>query len=236
MAGLTRRYFLKLAGSTVCTAAALPFTNLARLYAANGTPEGDVSLGHFENSLLAPPASLGRVATWGIQVYEQAKRQSKLVRVARRDDVLPLYGQVIGEAVTPYNAIWYQTDDGYVHSMWVQPVENRLNAAEPERTGEKFWGELTVPFSDSRSAADPKSWRYMRLYYTSVYRVVGAVMGKDGQPWYQLQDGITWSPGPYVPAAHIRRIDPFRVDAAFAGGQQTRRGRLESADHHGLRK
>jgi hypothetical protein len=126
-----------------------------------------------------------------------------------------LYGQVIGEAVTPYNATWYKTDDGYVHSMWVQPVENILNPVDLSQSN--FWGELTVPFSDSRGAADPKSWRYMRLYYTSVYRVVGAVMGKDGQPWYRLQDGITWSPGPYVPAAHIRRIDPSELTPLSPG-------------------
>ena len=224
MARLTRRYFLKLAGSAVCVAAALPFANFSRVYAGECTPDEDMfpacERTRLENPLVAPPASLGRVATWGIQVYEQAKRQSKLVRVARQDDVLPLHGQVIGEAVTPYNATWYKTDDGYVHSMWVQPVENRLNATEPERAAEKFWGELTVPFSDSRGAADPKSWRYMRLYYTSVYRVVGAVMSKDGQPWYRLQDGITWSPGPYVPAAHIRRIDPAELTPLSPGASK----------------
>src|SRR5512137_1429268 len=114
MAGLTRRYFLKLAGSTVCAAAVVPFANLSRVYAGEGTPDGDVPLGSLENPLVAPPASLGRVATWGIQVYEQAKRQSKRVRVARQDDVLRLYEEVAGEAVTSYNATWYKTDDGYV--------------------------------------------------------------------------------------------------------------------------
>jgi hypothetical protein len=163
----------------------------------------------------APPASLGRVATWSIGVYEQATRQSKLVRMARRDDILRLYGQVIGEAVTSYNATWYQTDDGYVHSMWVQPVENIINRAEPEQ--KEFWGEVTVPLSDSRTAPNPNAVRYKRLYYTSVFRVIEIVMGKDDQPWYRLQDGITWAPGPYVPAAHIRRIDPSELTPLSPG-------------------
>jgi hypothetical protein len=118
MAGLTRRYFLKLAGSAVCAAAALPFTNFSRAYAAECASDGDVfpacERRRLENPLVALPASLGRVATWGIEVYEQAKRQSKLVRMARRDDVLRLYGQVIGEAVTPYNATWYKTFGKYI--------------------------------------------------------------------------------------------------------------------------
>src|SRR4030065_625694 len=131
MAGLTRRYFLKLASSAGCAAAALPFANPSRLYDAECAPGGDAlpacERRRLAHPLDAPPASLGRVATWSIEVHEQATRLSKLVRMARRDDVLRLYGQLIGEAVTPYNATWYKTDDGYVHSMWVQPVENIMN-------------------------------------------------------------------------------------------------------------
>jgi lipoprotein-anchoring transpeptidase ErfK/SrfK len=51
----------------------------------------------------------------------------------------------------------------------------------------------------------------MRLYYTGVFRVIGAVLGKDEQWWYRLQDGITYTPGPYVPAAQVRRLDPTEL-------------------------
>jgi hypothetical protein len=51
----------------------------------------------------------------------------------------------------------------------------------------------------------------MRLYYTAVFRIIEAVVGTDGQWWYRLQDGITYSPGPYVLAVHIRRIDPSEL-------------------------
>ncbi len=218
MTDLTRRYFLKLAGSTVCAAAALPFVNLAQRYAAKPISDGNMPLGQLVSPLAAPPASLGRVATYSVAVYAEATRHSTLVRQAHRDDILPLYEQIVGEAVTSYNAIWYKTDGGYVHSAWVQPVENILNPVDLAQNN--FWGEVTVPFSDSRRAPNPDTGRYMRVYYTCVFRVIEVVTGKDDQPWYRLQDGITWSPGPYVPAAHIRRIDPSELTPLSPGASK----------------
>ncbi len=208
MAGVTRRQLLKLAGSAVCAAVLLPVTEISRVFGAE--PESG-------DNLLPPPAPLGRVATWGIEIREESKRKSKLIRIARRDEVLRLDGQAIGEAVMPHNATWYKTEDGYAYSAWVQPVEDAKNVVEPDRAAAKFWGEITVPFSDSRAAPDPKARRHMRLYYTSVFRIIEAVMGKDNQWWYRLQDGLTWGPGPYVPAVHIRRIDPSELTPLSPG-------------------
>jgi len=199
-AELTRRQFLKLAGGVLGAAAVLPFVDLRSVYADN-TPDP------------LPPASLGRIATWGVEIREKPSLKARLVRTTRQDEVLRLRGQIVGDAVMPHNEIWYQTDDGYAYSSWIQPVEDIENFPEPERAAEKFLGELTVPFSDSRWQPDPKAALYMRLYYTAVFRIVEAVTGKDGQWWYRLQDGITWSPGPYVLAAHIRRIDASEVTA-----------------------
>ena len=214
----TRRSFLKLAGSTLCAAVALPFANLAQPYAAPYPPGEHMPLGQLASPFAAPPASLGRVATWRVDIFADATRQSTLVRRASRDDVLPLYAELIGEAVTAYNAVWYQTDGGYIHSAWMQPVENSLNPVDLAQNN--FWGEVTVPFSDTRRAPNPTIGRSTRLYYTSVYRVIAVVTGQDGQPWYRLQDGITWSPGPYVPAAHIRRIDPSELTPLSPGASK----------------
>jgi len=218
MTELTRRYFLKLAGSTVFAAAAFPFANQARRYTAKLPPGENMPSGQLASPLAAPPTSLGRVATYSVPIYTEGTRQSTLLRQAHRDDILPLYGQIVGEAVTSYNAVWYQTDGGYVHSAWVQPVENILNPVDLAQNN--FWGELTVPFSDSRRAPDPDTGRSTRVYYTSVYRVIEVVTGKDDQPWYRLQDGITWSPGPYVPAAHLRRIDPSELTPLSPGASK----------------
>jgi hypothetical protein len=216
MTDLTRRSFLKLAGSTVCVAAALPFANLAQLYDAKPMPDEMLPVSHILNPLATPPASLGRVTTWSVNIYTEANRQSKFVRKANRDDILPLVEQIVGEAVTSYNDVWYQTSDGYVHSAFVQPVENSLNSpVDPSQIN--FWGEVTVPFSDTRRAPNPAKGLSTRVYYTSIFRVIEVVAGTDNQAWYRLQDGITWSPGPYVPAAHIRRIDPAELTPLSPG-------------------
>jgi hypothetical protein len=197
---LTRREFLELTGRALGATAALSLADAARVLAREAEPE----------ALPAPPASLGRVATWGVELYSQPRLNSRLIRVTDYDEVVPLHEQVAGQAVMPHNPIWYRTEGGLIHSAWVQPVENKLNTPLTG-TVVKFWGELTVPFSDSRLVPDPKARTYFRLYYSTVYRVVATVPGQDGQWWYRLQDGITWGPGPYVPAAHIRRIDPMEL-------------------------
>jgi lipoprotein-anchoring transpeptidase ErfK/SrfK len=68
-----------------------------------------------------------------------------------------------------------------------------------------------VPFTDSRIAADPKARRVMRLEYSTVYRVIGAVTGKDGQWWYRLKEGISGAGAAYIPATDLRRIDPSEI-------------------------
>jgi hypothetical protein len=197
-AGMTRRQFLKSAGGALGAAAVLRFANLP-VYADEPGP------------VTAAPASLGRIASWSVEIRQKPAPEAKLVHVARRDQVLKLRGQCVGKPLMPHNDIWYITDDGYAYSSWIQPVEDNQNLAEPDKAAEKFWGEVTVPFSDCRWQPDPKAARFMRLYYTGVFRVVAAAIGKDRRWWYRLQDGITWSPGPYAPAAHIRRIDPAEL-------------------------
>jgi len=201
MNSLTRRQFLKLASSAVGAAACLPFVDVEHALAGEAEPP----------VLPPPPASLGRIATWGVEVHTKPKPDSRLIRITTRDEVLPLYEQTIGQAVLPHNLIWYKTHSGFVHSAWVQPVENILNPALPDQADWKFWGEITVPFSDARVAPDPQARVFFRLYYSSVFRIVAAEIGKDGQWWYRLQDGITQVPRPYVPAAHVRRIDPAEL-------------------------
>lgn len=205
---ISRRNLLKLAGSSTAAMAALPLTNLTYLFANSTGPEPDQGL---ELEPEAPPTSLGRVADWKVDIRTEPKRGAKLVRSAKRDEVLNLLEQLPGEALMAHNNIWYKTPDGYAYSSWVQPVRDIKNTPEPERAKEKFWGEITVPFTDPHVTPDPKSGRSKRLYYTGVFRVIDAVEGADKQWWYRLQDGITFSPGPYIPAAHLRRFDPSEM-------------------------
>jgi len=214
---ISRRKLLRMTGSVAAAMVALPLTNLTHLFAhktdleIEGEPEPE-----------APPTPLGRVANWQVQIRAAPKVGAKVVRVAKRDEVLRLYEQVAGDAEMAHNNIWYKTDDGYAYSSWIQPVNAIKNPPEPDRAAEKFWGEITVPFSDARVSPDSQARRLTRLYYTGVFRVIGAVQDAGGEWWYRLQDGVTFSPGPYVPAAHVRRFDPSELTPLSPGVENKR--------------
>lgn len=204
MRTMNRRTFIKSAG------AALAWLTLPRIAAA-------------QRALNAPPASLGRITTWWRQaVYEETRRGSDVVAWKRRDEVIPLYAAVAGEAPWPSNPIWYQTDGGFIHSGYVQPVENAPSGEViTEVTAPGFWVQVCVPFAEARWQPTSRYVRY-RLYYGTVYRVVGATADADGNWWYRLKEGITYSPGPYVPAWSVRRI-PAEELAPISSGRSDKR-------------
>ena len=166
----------------------------------------------------AAPRPLGRVATWWGQVVRQEPSQrAERVTSKARDEVVPLYAAVVGEAPWPTNPIWYETEGGYIHSGYVQPVENAPQSeviSQVEEPG--FWAEVCVPFAKAR-------WRPLspyvghKLYYETVYRVVAAVTDEEGGWWYQLQDGLTWSPGFYVRSESMRRIPADQLQPISPG-------------------
>jgi hypothetical protein len=156
----------------------------------------------------APVLELGRVAGPDLPVYAEPHRDAEVLRTVRFDDVLPVRKKLAGDALRPHNDQWFQIDEGYVYSSLVQPVRDVKNDARPEEAQAGFWGEVTVPFVDSRFAASLEADRSRRLYYGSVYRVIAAAQDAESEWWYRLQYGVSRSPGPWAPAAAIRRFDP----------------------------
>jgi lipoprotein-anchoring transpeptidase ErfK/SrfK len=198
MAGIDRRKFLRLAGEAAFLAAGATFANPLRARADTPDPG-------------APPAPFGRVTLWGLPIRTSPRTTSGIARVLNKDDILPLYEQVEGEAYYSSNSIWYRTDGGYVYSSSVQPIDEVKNTPEPERAAGRFWSEVTVAYTDAREEPHPGAQIVKRLYYTGVFRVIEAVQDSDAAWWYRLQEGITYSPGPYVPAEDLRRIDPAEL-------------------------
>ncbi len=192
MQTMNRREFMK------CTGAALAWLALPRMLLLADQPASE-----------APPASLGRIATWWRQaVRTEPSRGAKWTAWKTRDEVIPLYAAVVGEAPWPSNPIWYQTDGGFIHSGYTQPVENTPSAEViTEVTEPGFWAQVCVPIAEARGRPTSRYARF-RLYYGTVYRVVGATADADGNWWYQLKEGITYAPGFYVPAWSVRRIPP----------------------------
>ena len=153
---------------------------------------------------------------------KEPKNKAEIVVNKVYDDLIPLYAQVEGEAPWPSNPIWYQTEGGYIHSGFVQPVEN-TPSGNPLTRIEKpgVWLQVCVPMIASRSRVDSQV-AGRKLYYGTVYRAVEAVPDAKGEWWYRLQEGIAWSPGPYVPAWSMRYLDAGQVSALSVGVKDKR--------------
>ncbi|MBN1876629.1 MAG: L,D-transpeptidase [Anaerolineae bacterium] len=204
MSQLTRRDFLKLTGVTL---AGLAIHSKSPLLAQNVEPAPSEP----------PPTPLGRVIQWTQAVRKSPDPQAESVAVYRRNDLIPLYASVKGEAPWPSNPIWYQTQGGFVHSGYIQPVRDTpATHIIKYVTAPGFWAEVCIPMTEAHW--DPDSPQVSRLlYYGTVYRVIAAKPDKDGHWWYRLEDGITWSPGPYVPATSMRRISPATLTPLSPG-------------------
>lgn len=155
------------------------------------------------------PSSLARIATWWQQtVRAEPDHRSQVVTYLSHDEVIPIYSAIDGTAPWPSNVVWYQTDGGYIHSGYVHPSEDSPSSevvADVDAPG--FWAEVCVPIGRARHSPESE-YTARKLYYGTVYRVVGAEQDAHGEWWYRLQEGITLTPGPYLPANNLRRITP----------------------------
>ena len=141
-----------------------------------------------------------------------------------RDAVLTLSGQLAGEAIWPHNDIWYAlADGGYIYSPLVQPVREALNEPETVLAAGRFWGEITMPHTDARWTPDAAARSGGRLYYSAVFEVIDAKQAADKTWWYQLEHGVSHSPGPWIMAAHLRRFDPVADLAPISPAVQDKR-------------
>ncbi len=196
MQKLNRREFLQMGGVLLAGAALRPITVLGKSWRGE-----------------APPATLGRIILWRDALRAEPSRAAEFVAWKYFNEVIPLYEAVEGVAPWPSNPIWYRTEGGYIHSGYVQPVENAVQSeviTEVPETG--FWAEVSVPVAEARGQPGA-AYVARKLYYQTVYRVIKAVQAADNAWWYQLMEGITWSPGPYVPAWSVRRIPPGELTA-----------------------
>ncbi|MGC9399648.1 MAG: L,D-transpeptidase family protein [Anaerolineae bacterium] len=156
--------------------------------------------------------------------------QAELLTYLRYNDVIPLYGQVEGDPPWPSNPIWYKTDEGYVHSAYVQPVEQRPQSTVIQDVPETgFWAEVCVPIAEARWQPG-SAFVGRHLYYETVYRVVEARQDEEGQWWYRLQEGFTFAPGLYVPAETLRYIPPEEL-APVAPGRTDKWIQIDLSTH-----
>jgi hypothetical protein len=194
---LSRREFLKLTGASAA-AAALP---------AAGIP--------FPNA-----DRLARITDPEVQLRARPHLDSPIVASREFDELLEVGRKVVGRGMYPHNNVWLETPDGFLWSSEAQLVRNQPNGILEEVSAEGIWSEISIPFTDGRTAADPAAAERYRLYYGMVLNIDDKVMGTDGNIWYRVHDEngvIMYAPGEafrVISASELAPISPNVEDKA----------------------
>lgn len=203
MGQISRREFLKYSGATISSFMFAPLFPYLR----------DWSVEEIHN-----PKIIGRVTTSAINIYSEPDFKSDRIGKIKRDSLLWIHEQLSSHSGYLRNHRWYRLIDGYVHSAYIQRVEdshdNPMLQSIPE--GGQL-GEITVPFVHTlRKDRHGELHPLYRLYYGSIHWITGIESGPNGEIWYELMNDrlrIKYS----VPAECVRPIEPDELSPISPG-------------------
>lgn len=194
--GITRRNFIRL-GVTSLLGIGSYIPNFTTLAASNtGQP--------------SPETLYGRVTRSSIPVYQQPDMESPKVTRYKRDKILHLEDELFSPDGPANNPHWYRVSTGYVHSAYIQRIENiYLNQTIPEIPLTGTLGRITVPFTQSWRINKNGHWKKLyRLYYGSLHCMTGLVESPDGKVMAQISDEVL-KINYFAPIKHIQPLDPL---------------------------
>lgn len=156
---------------------------------------------------------VGRVAYQSVSVFKEPRVDAETVSYRFLDELLNIYYPVSPPTGPSWNPRWYRVWGGYVHSMYVQPVEFHYNLpADGWKEDHHQLCEVTVPYTQLHRYSSFYGWeRINRIYYKTVHWAVGLDEGPDGEPWYRLYDEaaeVTYN----APATAIRLIPDEEIE------------------------
>ena len=193
----SRRDFLKLSGLALTSLAFKPVFDFAELEDAG------------------PLIRVAIDSSKSVSVHSRPDEDSTILFQRYRDEILPVYYEVLSDKKPVYNPLWYRVWGGYIHCAQDQPVSVKLNQV-PGSLPEGFSPiEVTVPYTQSLFQSKPGEWtESYRLYYDTTHWVVGIAEGPDGEPWYRIRDEMldySENKDYYIPAKHARLISPSEM-------------------------
>jgi hypothetical protein len=203
---LSRREFLKLTGTSL-TAAALPISR------------GPLSQFGVSGSL-SQTAQYARITDAAVQLRARPHPDSPVLGSRKFDELLEVGRKVVSKGIYPHNNVWLETPEGFIWASEAQLVRNQPNALVARIPAEGTWSEITVPFADGRTKADPVAPVRYRLYYGMVLNVNDRVAGTDGKIWYRVHDEngvVMFAPGEafrIISSAELAPISPNVEDKA----------------------
>lgn len=198
---LSRREFLKLGGA-----------------AAAGFAFRDFPVDPPEGSETATSTRLGRT-TRSLRYYQEPSFSSPELGYYITDAVVEIYAEMKGDTFWGNNATWLRTQDGWIHSAFVQPVRNDLNVPLTEIPNGGMLAEVTVPLSQTYLITRQGRKRTYRFYYGSTYWVDYATTDSFGDVWYQVRDDLKKENKYLLYGKHMRPIPaeeltPISLDVA----------------------
>jgi hypothetical protein len=196
---LSRRDFLKLSGLSLLSLAWRPWS-----------PD-PAEIDRPEMEYLRPVAR-GRVTTRGIYVYKEPDLSSERLGMRKRDEILDILEVIRSPNGPKHNPRWYRLANGFVHSAYLQRVENaHVNLPLPYVPKEGRLGEITAPIVQSMRWTRTYGWVPLyRLYYKSVFWITSLDEGPDGKPWYGLTDDLLHVKY-HIPARAVRPVSSMEV-------------------------
>lgn len=150
----------------------------------------------------------GRSAYSGLELFAEPSRQSRRLYAFGQDEIMSINGAVRGEFGTgnPYNPTWYHTNDGYVYSGAVQPVDTVHNKPVINILASGALAEVTVPYGDTRRASSVFAKRGYRIYYGTTHWVTRCIVNREEKGfWYEIYDRQSRETL-FVPAHEMRII------------------------------
>lgn len=172
------------------------------------------------------PHNFGRVIDSHIEVFSEPSFNAKRLEFLWKDAIVPLNGIRYNEETESHNRVWYQvSEEGYVHSGMIQPVNTILNEVSEDIPKGGRLAEVTVPFTDSFWAAGRNQPLAYRFYYGTTHWVIDLVYDQSGEAWYMLVED-KWDLRYYVRARHLRLI-PYDELSPLSAHVPDRYKRLE---------
>ena len=160
---------------------------------------------------LAAPAMIkqGRITFSGMPLYDAPTFRANQIHNFGMDKIIEIASvDENGEQGNPFNSTWYQVDQGYTYSGWVQPVETNYQKPVFNIPEKGQVGEITVPFTDTKRDPYVYAERGYRIFYGSTHWVKRVIVQRDEKSiWYEIYD-FYLKENRYVASHDMRLIPP----------------------------
>lgn len=145
----------------------------------------------FDRALAAPSVTQGLMTISGVPLYDAPAFTANKIHHFGKDNVVEITAiEENGEEGNPFNRVWYRVnDEGYTYSGLVLPVETHYQKPLFDVPQKGRVGEITVPFSDTKTAPYVYARRGYRVYYGSTHWVKRVVVTREEKSiWYEIYD------------------------------------------------